>query len=107
MTLTLALLYTTIDSPEAAEALALEAVKMHHVACVNILPNIRSVYRWQGQIEQTTECAMIFKTTPEHLPHLEAWVRTHHPYDTPAILTGEAGTSSAFFEVVQAALQIP
>src|SRR5882757_8985494 len=73
------------DNDEAgriAEALVGERL----AACVNILGAVRSVYRWQGQVERADEVALIAKTTANLFDSLAARVRALHSYDTPAIV---------------------
>ncbi len=73
------------DSDEAnriAEALVGERL----AACVNILGTVRSVYRWQGQVERGDELALIAKTNANLFDSLSARVRALHSYDTPAIV---------------------
>ena len=75
----------TADTAEAdriAEALVAERL----AACVNILGAVRSVYRWQGEVERADEVAMIAKTTEVLFDALNARVRALHSYDTPAIV---------------------
>ncbi len=55
-------------------------------ACVNILGSVRSIYRWQGQVEHADEIALIAKTTAALFDSLAARVRQLHSYDTPAIV---------------------
>jgi periplasmic divalent cation tolerance protein len=55
-------------------------------ACVNVIPGIESVYRWEGQIEQANEILLVIKTTAERLATLESSLAELHSYDTPEIL---------------------
>lgn len=55
-------------------------------ACVNIVPNITSVFRWQGEIQDETEFLLIAKTTRSRFGALETWLQANHPYDMPEIL---------------------
>jgi periplasmic divalent cation tolerance protein len=55
-------------------------------ACVNILGSVRSVYRWQGQVERADEVALIAKTTSALFDSLAARVRQLHSFNTPAIV---------------------
>ena len=71
---------------EAANALALAAVEARLAACVNILPRVQSVYRWEGRIESATEIPLFFKSTATSYPALEALIRERHPYDLPEII---------------------
>ncbi|NIQ96064.1 MAG: divalent-cation tolerance protein CutA, partial [Desulfuromonadales bacterium] len=50
-------------------------------ACVNILPEVRSIYRWQGAVQNDTEALMVIKTTRQSYPELEGWLQEHHPYE--------------------------
>ena len=72
----------TAEAEFIAEALVAERL----AACVNILGNIRSVYRWQGAVEHAEEVAIIAKTTEAVFDKLAARVRALHSYDTPAIV---------------------
>lgn len=79
--------------PHAASALAQTLVELKLAACVNILPSISSVYRWQHEVQRDEESLLLIKTTRTGYPALEQAVREHHPYELPEILavTVEAG----------------
>ncbi|TVL91961.1 divalent-cation tolerance protein CutA [Streptomyces sp. SAJ15] len=77
---------TTTDSPEKAEALARGAVEARVAACAQISQPVTSVYRWQGMVETAAEWQVLFKTTTERYPELEAYVRRNHDYDTPEVI---------------------
>ena len=70
----------------AAEALATALVQARLAACVSTLPGTRSVYRWQGRVEQAEETLLIAKTSASRYAALEAEVRRLHPYELPEIL---------------------
>ncbi|BAS01085.1 divalent-cation tolerance protein CutA [Blastochloris viridis] len=55
-------------------------------ACVNILPGMRSIYRWEGVVERAQETVMIVKTNTTRSDAVVAAVRARHPYKTPAIV---------------------
>ncbi len=76
---------TTTDSEEAAKALAALIVAERLAACVQTTP-IRSVYRWQGAVRHESEVLLVIKTRVALLDRLEAFVKTHHTYDTPEIV---------------------
>lgn len=80
------LVYTTYPSLVEAEAAGRMLVEKGLAACVNILPGMRSIYRWQGKIEQADEAVMIVKTRDAQKEAVAAEVRKLHSYDTPAIL---------------------
>lgn len=74
--------------PDAATAkgLARALVEARLAACVNILPAVQSIYRWQGQIEQADEVTLLIKTTREHYPQLQQALVAAHPYDLPEVI---------------------
>lgn len=76
-------------SPEQAPDLARSLVEDRLVACVNLLPGIRSLYRWEGEIQDDAEVLMILKTSPETLPRLLEELPRRHPYDVPEVLALE------------------
>jgi periplasmic divalent cation tolerance protein len=78
--------YTTFPSIVEAEKAGNALVGARLAACVNILPGMISVYRWQGSIERADEVVMIVKTRASLAEQVRASVKATHPYDTPAIL---------------------
>ena len=78
--------FVTTGSREEAEKIARAVVEENLAACANILPGVRSIYRWQGAIEQTQECALILKTTDDKFPALEELVKKMHSYKSPCIV---------------------
>ncbi len=80
------LLYTTYPSVVEAEAGGRKLVESGLAACVNIIPGMRSIYRWQGKVEQADEAVMIVKTRMTLAEKVTAAVRSGHSYETPAVL---------------------
>jgi len=80
------LVYTTYPSLVEAEAAGRALVEKGLAACVNILPGMRSIYRWQGKIEQADEVVMIVKTRDAQKEAVASEVRRLHSYDMPAVL---------------------
>lgn len=76
----------TAPSHEEALQLAKGLVENRLAACVNIIPNITSVYRWQGEIQADSECLLIAKTDHRLWDDLVAWVQNHHSYTVPEII---------------------
>ena len=74
---------TTFPADGDAEQLASRLVDERLAACVNILPVMRSVYRWQGLVERADERQLVIKTTNECVLGIETLFRSLHPYDTP------------------------
>jgi periplasmic divalent cation tolerance protein len=78
--------FMTAANGEEATRLAEMLVGAHLAACVQVLPEIESVYRWQGKIERQSEVLLIAKTTRGKFDDLEREVRALHSYDTPEIV---------------------
>ncbi|HVF23316.1 MAG TPA: divalent-cation tolerance protein CutA [Pyrinomonadaceae bacterium] len=78
--------FLTAASGEEATRLADLLIGAHLAACVQILPEMESVYRWQGQIERQSEILLIVKTTAGKFAELETEVRALHSYETPEIV---------------------
>jgi periplasmic divalent cation tolerance protein len=72
--------------PEATEALARGVVEQRLAACVNVLPEIRSVYRWEGAVTADQEHLLVIKTTAVAFERLRDWLCEHHPYDVPEVI---------------------
>src|SRR5215469_5649074 len=80
------LVYTTFPSVVEAEKAGRALVEARLAACINILPGMISVYRWQGGVERAEEAVMIVKTRASLAEAVRASVKATHPYDTPAIV---------------------
>jgi len=78
---------TTVETAEEAERLARVLIECELAACVQLLPPMTSIYRWQGAIERATESLLLIKTTRAAYPALETTIRQNHPYQTPEIIT--------------------
>ena len=71
---------------EAAPDLARALVDRRLVACVNLLPEVRSFYRWEGAVQDDPEALLVMKTTAEGVDALLRELPALHPYDVPEIL---------------------
>ncbi len=78
--------YITAPSEDAAAVIARALVEQKLAACVNIVRNIRSIYSWQGKIEDDAEVLMIAKTQQKHFGALSEKVKELHGYDVPEII---------------------
>ncbi|HEY2964098.1 MAG TPA: divalent-cation tolerance protein CutA [Pyrinomonadaceae bacterium] len=78
--------FLTAPNGEEATRLADLLVGAQLAACVQILPEMESVYRWQGKVERQSEILLIVKTTAEKFAELEREVRALHSYETPEIV---------------------
>ncbi len=80
------LVFCTCPDTASAQSLAELLVQRQLAACVNLLPPIQSVYRWQGQIERAEEVQLLIKTCADRLEALSAAIVAHHPYEVPEII---------------------
>ena len=80
------LVLTTFPVDGDAEQFAATLVEERLAACVNILPTMRSIYRWQGKVETADERQLLVKTSLGRLRALEKRVKELHPYDVPEFL---------------------
>jgi periplasmic divalent cation tolerance protein len=80
------LVLVTIPADEEAEAFAQDLVATGVAACVNLLAPMQSVYRWEGEIETSTEQQVLIKTTSALVPALWTRVRDLHSYEVPEFL---------------------
>lgn len=71
---------------EALEALCRTLVEEGRIACANILPGVRSLFRWEGEVARETEALAILKTSGERTGALQRRVLELHPYDIPEFL---------------------
>ena len=77
----------TFPDAETARRIAREIVELRFAACGNILPQIHSVYRWQGKIESADEALAIFKLPANGYAEFESKLRSLHPYEVPEIIS--------------------
>ena len=77
------LVLTTCGSIEEAREIAQSLVERQLAACVNIVPRVESVYRWQGEVETSTECLLVIKTTVDALDRLRETLNQLHSYELP------------------------
>ena len=81
--------------PDQARAIAEALVERELVACVNIVAQVQSVYRWQGAVEHDDEALLVCKTTRAALPALEAALGELHPYETFELVALDVAGGSA------------
>ena len=80
------IVFCTCSSREEALLLAHSIVSANAAACVNVIPAVESIYRWQGKIETTQEILLLIKTTRDHFHTLRDLVVKLHSYETPEII---------------------
>ena len=86
---------STAGSEEEARKIARHLIERKLAACVNIVPQIESIYRWQGKVEEARECLLLIKTTAERFPAVRDAFHQLHSYDLPecVAITVEDGSS--------------
>jgi periplasmic divalent cation tolerance protein len=80
------LVYSTFPTAEAAEHAGTAVVTAKLAACVNILPGMSSIYRWQGAVERAEEVILLAKTRGSVAARLIETLRVEHPYEVPDII---------------------
>lgn len=85
---------TTLAATADAAAFATTLVEERLAACVNVLPEMQSVYRWEGKLERERERQVIIKTTNDRLPALERRIAELHPYAVPEFLVLSVASGS-------------
>ncbi|HEV7922458.1 MAG TPA: divalent-cation tolerance protein CutA [Thermoanaerobaculia bacterium] len=80
------LVLTTVGADFDAVSFARSLVEARLAACVNILPAVESIYRWENRVTQDGEKLLLIKTTAERLPELRAALLERHPYDLPELV---------------------
>ena len=76
----------SVPSPEVGEIISTSLVEKKLAACVNIIPEITSIYKWQGKIEKDRENLLLVKTRIGLLDQIIAEVSDTHPYDLPEVI---------------------
>jgi periplasmic divalent cation tolerance protein len=85
----------TAPDEDVARRLAREFVGRRLAACANLLPGVRSVYRWEGEVQEDAEVLLVLKTVAGRLPALEAALAELHPYDVPECVALEPASVEA------------
>jgi periplasmic divalent cation tolerance protein len=80
------IVYITVPSREVGQQIADALLEGKLVACVNIVPEISSIFHWQGSIEQDDELLLIAKTRAALFDRLATTVKRIHPYDVPEVI---------------------
>lgn len=78
--------FSSCPNAQVAEHLARALVERKVAACVNIVPDVRSVYRWRGTVEIDTEQMLVIKCMKENYPLVEKCIVNLHPYDVPEVI---------------------
>lgn len=84
------IIYSTVPDIDTARKIASQVIENKLAACVNILPNMESVYMWEGHVESSQEMILLCKTDSKHSAQLMRFIAEQHPYDVPAIFSIQA-----------------
>ena len=77
----------TVPRGGKAESMAESLVESRLAACVNVIPGVVSIYRWKGRVHRDAESLLVIKTTVAKFKPLERWIKAHHPYETPEVIS--------------------
>jgi periplasmic divalent cation tolerance protein len=100
------LVFCTFPDGETAARIVRTLVGEKLAACGNLVPGVRSIYAWEGKIEDTPEVLVVLKTAGPAYARLEKRLLKLHPYDTPEIVAVEAGAAArAYAAWVAAAVE--
>ncbi|GFN88369.1 cuta divalent cation tolerance homolog [Plakobranchus ocellatus] len=89
---TASMAFVTVPNMEVAKKLAGDIVQKRLAACVNIIPGVKSVYEWQGKIEQDDEMILMIKTLTSKVDELSEYVRNNHPYDCAEVISSQVSS---------------
>lgn len=76
----------TVPDVATGEALGQYLVSERLAACVNLVPGLTSIYRWQGKVQQDAEALLVIKSRHDRFGALSAAIRARHPYELPEII---------------------
>ena len=94
---------TTFPADQDPTLLATTLVNERLAACVNVLPAMRSIYRWEGKVEEAAEHQLVIKTRGERVEAVKARLATLHPYQVPEVLViSVAGGAETYLSWIQA-----
>ncbi|MDQ3635481.1 MAG: divalent-cation tolerance protein CutA [Acidobacteriota bacterium] len=80
------IVFTTTPNSEEAENLARKIVESKLAACVQVLPEMKSFYFWEGEVQSDSEHLLLIKTLEENFKNLEEFIKVNHSYDVPEIV---------------------
>jgi periplasmic divalent cation tolerance protein len=91
------IIISTCADREQAERIAQRLLELHLAGCVNILPGVQSIYRWQGRIESAAEVLMLIKTSTPLIDEVQSTIAGLHSYEVPEFLVlSVSGGSEAY-----------
>jgi periplasmic divalent cation tolerance protein len=91
------IILTTVGAGFDARPIARELVEQRLAACVNIVPSVTSIYRWQGRVDEEAEQLLVIKTVDANVDALRAALLARHPYEVPEfVVLPVMSTSEAY-----------
>ena len=94
---------STFPADQDPTPLATTLIDERLAACVNVLPPMTSIYRWEGKVERATEYQLVIKTTVRQVEALQGRLASLHPYEVPEVLVlSVAGGAETYLQWVQA-----
>jgi len=88
---------TTVSDAAAGEQLATKIIETRLAACVQVLPQMTSIYHWKGEIQRDPEHLLLIKTLPEKWDELREFISTNHGYEVPEIVAVAASEISGAY----------
>ena len=98
------IIYSPVATEEDALQLASQIIEYNLAGCCQISSPKKSIYMWEGKIENATEHGLIIKTSLSKAPELTKWLEEHHPYDTPCIIEIDAQSNPGYQSWLDAVL---
>ncbi|XP_003385434.2 PREDICTED: uncharacterized protein LOC100640743 [Amphimedon queenslandica] len=86
--------FVTCPSMEVARDLSRNILRSRLAACVNIIPQITSIYEWEGELQEDSEFLMVVKTSKDQISSLTSFIEQNHPYDVPEVISTEINHGS-------------
>ena len=93
------IIQTTIDSIKIAESISELLVNNNASPCVQIISNVKSVYRWKNKLEQSSEILLLIKTIPEKIQQCKDIILRYHNYDVPELIVLDGDIIEDDYEV--------
>ena len=79
-------IFWTCANPKEAKQIIHALLDKHLIACASILPEVESIYRWDGKVEESREAKIILKSVRQHFDAIQAYIHAHCSYDVPEIV---------------------
>lgn len=89
------IILTTTPSPDVAKKISHGLIEKKLAACVSIVDNMESVFFWNGKLSEEKECLLIIKTFEKLFDEVRDWIKEHHPYSVPEILSVKVDLASS------------